>query len=97
MAIENFLYKPEFYYWFLIPTIVTVFVFIKSILILSRKRNWLNWILTIGIILSILFSEYMLYVVFFLSAWPTYLPHIIIVFALIVYGIQVYANKKHSR
>jgi hypothetical protein len=97
MTIQNLLRKPEFYYWFLIPTIIAVFVFIKSILNLVKKRSLLNWILTILIIILVGFSEYILYVIFFTDAWPTYLPHFGIGLALIIYGIQFFVYKNTSR
>jgi CHASE2 domain-containing sensor protein len=97
MTIENLIRKPEFYYWFLIPTVVAVFIFIKSILVLTKKRSVVNWLLTMLIIGLAIFSDYILGVIFFMDAWPTYLPHIGIGLALIIYGIQVYANRNTSR
>jgi len=93
MTIQNLLRKPEFYYWFLIPSIIAVFVLIKSILILLKKRSWISWIFTILIIILVAFSEYILYVIFFTDAWPTYLPHFGIGLALIIYGIQYLINR----
>ena len=93
MTIENLLRKPEFYYWFLIPTIIVVFVFTKSIIILVKKRSFINWISTIFIINLLIVSEYILGVIFFMDALPTYLPHIGIGLTLIIYGIQNYVNK----
>ena len=97
MSIENLLIKPEFYYWFLIPTVVAVCTFIKSIVTFTKKRSIVNWLLTILIINLVIFSEYILVEIFFMDAWPSYLPHIGIILALIVYGIQVYANKNTCR
>jgi hypothetical protein len=97
MTIENLLRKPEFYYWFLIPTIIAVFIFTNSIIILVKRRKMINWILTMFIFSVIIFSEYMLGVIFFLDAWPTYLPHIGIGLALIIYGIQFFLNRKLYR
>ena len=97
MTIQNLLRKPEFYYWFLIPTIIAVFVFIKSILNLIKKRSITNWIFTLLIIILVGFSEYILYVIFFTDAWPTYMPHFGIGLALIIYGIQAFVYKNTSR
>lgn len=93
MTIENLLRNPEFYYWFLIPTIVAVFVFIKSLIILVQKRSLINWILTLLIFSLIIFSEYILGVIFFTDAWPTYLPHIGISLSLIIYSTQILLNR----
>jgi hypothetical protein len=92
MTLKPFL-KLEFLYLFLIPTLIAAFVFIKSIIILSTKINLTNWILTLTILILIIFSEYILYVVFFKNAWPTYLPNIAIGISLILYMIQFYTNK----
>ena len=93
MTIENLLRKPEFYYWFLIPTIIAVFIFTKSIMILVKKRSLINWMLTMFIVSVIIFSEYILGVIFFLDALPTYLPHIGIGLTLIIYSIQYLVNR----
>ena len=93
MTIENLLRESEFYYWFLIPSIVAVFVSIKSIKFLIKKRSLINWILTAFIISLIIFSECILGVIFFMDAWPTFLPHIGIVIALIICIIQYFVNK----
>ncbi|MBG6188390.1 hypothetical protein [Flavobacterium sp. CAN_S2] len=97
MTIENLLRKPEFYYWFLIPTFIAIFVVVKSIIVLKKKRSLINWALTILVISLVVFSEYILGVIFFMDAWPTYLPHIGIGLALIIYGIQFFVNKNTSR
>jgi uncharacterized membrane protein len=97
MTIENLLRKPEFYYWFLIPTFIAIFVVVKSIIVLKKKRSLINWALTILVISLVVLSEYILGVIFFMDAWPTYLPHIGIGLALIIYGIQFFVNKNTSR
>jgi uncharacterized membrane protein len=97
MTIENLLRKPEFYYWFLIPTFIAIFVLVKSTIVLKKKRSLINWALTILVISLVVFSEYILGVIFFMDAWPTYLPHIGIGLALIIYGIQFFVNKNTSR
>jgi hypothetical protein len=88
------LLKPDFFYWFLIPTVISLFVFTKSIMTLNKKRNLTNWIITTLILISILFSESILYTVFFFDAWPTYLPYLVMSFAFIIYIIQLYLNKE---
>ncbi len=93
MTVENLLRKPEFYYWFLIPTIIAVFILTKSIMILVKKGSLINWIFTIFILTVIIFSEYILGVIFFMDAWPTYLPHIGIGLTLIIYSIQYLINR----
>jgi len=97
MIIGNLLNKPEFYYWFLIPTIIAVFVVAKTIILLAKKRNFINWTFSTIILILTLISEYILGIIFFTDSWPTFLPHIGIVLALIFYLIQKYINKITSR
>ena len=93
MTIENLLRESVFYYWFLIPSIVAVFVSIKSTQFLIKNRSLINWMLTAFIIGLLFFSEYILGVIFFMDAWPTFLPHIGIGIALIICIIQYFVNK----
>ena len=88
----NVLLDSEFYYWFLIPIIIAVFVFTKSILILVTKRNLINWIFTLLTISIIIFSGYILGVIFFMEVLPIYIPQIGIGLALIIYSIQHLIN-----
>lgn len=97
MIIENLLKKPEFHYWFLFPTIITVFLVTKTIIILVSKKSFINWTFSIIIIGLTIISEYILGVIFFTDSWPTFLPHIGIGLALIIYLIQKYINKITSR
>ncbi|WP_156831955.1 hypothetical protein [Kaistella palustris] len=97
MIIENLLKENEFYYWFLFPTIIAVFLVTKTITILAKKKSFLNWTFSIIIIGLIIISEYILGIIFFTDSWPTFLPHIGIGLALIIYLIQKYITKITSR
>ena len=97
MIIENLLNKPEFYYWFLIPTIIAVFVVAKAIILLAKKRSFINWTFSTIILILNVISEYILGIIFFTDSWPTFLPYIGIGLALIIYLIQKYINKIISR
>lgn len=97
MLIENMLRKSEFYFWFLIPSAIAIFVLVKSIKILIQNRNWKNWTMTPIIALIVILSEYILSVIFFMDAYPTYLPHIGIGLASFIYGFQAYLNNDTDR
>ena len=86
-------FEPEFIYWFLIPTIFAFFIFIKSIFILSTRKSIFNWIITSIIFLLIAFSEYTLFLIFFLDYYPTFIPHMIIGFAIVIFLLQFFINK----
>jgi len=89
MRFGDLLGKPEFYYWFLIPTVISFFVIIKSLLILLKKINSINCTYSLLIIIFVGFSEYVLFIIFFKDSWPTIIPFIGIGLALIIYRIQV--------
>lgn len=91
-------FEPEFIYWFLIPTIFALFIFIKSIIILLTKKSIFNWIMTSIIFLLIAFSEYILFLIFFLAYYPTFVPHMIIGFAIVIFLLQffIYKYKKQK-
>lgn len=90
-------FEPQFIYWFLIPTIFALFIFIKSIFILSRRKSIFNWIITSIIFLLIAFSEYILFLIFFLGYYPTSVPHMIIGLATVIFLLQFFINKDKNK
>jgi len=90
-------FEPQFIYWFLTPTILALFIFIKSIFILSRRKSIFNWIITSIIFLLIAFSEYILFLVFFLDYYPTSVPRIIIGLAMVIFLLQFFINKIRTK
>lgn len=93
MNLETTIKDTEFFYWCLLPAVIGLLVLTKSIITLSKKLSFTNWILTLIITLFSIFSEYWLFVIFFMGAWPTYIPHVGIGLALIIYGVQFFANR----
>ena len=73
-----------------------IFIFVKSTLILFRHRITSNWILTILIWGGVFISEYKLFEIFFQETWPTFLPHIIITVAVLLFLIQLYSNRPYK-
>ena len=89
------MFALEFYLYGIFPMIIGLIIFLKSIQISVRKRKFLNWILLIIIFFSTLLAEYMLGIITFTNAWPTYLPHPLIGFNLILLLIQIRKNKNN--
>ena len=84
---------PEFIYWFLIPTIISLSTIAKSISILLKRKTKFNWSVSILITVLVIFSESILLSIFFFNAYPSYIPHIIIGINLVLLIIQILKNK----
>ncbi len=84
----------EIFISFLLPIAVSLFVVVRSVLLARRNNKIVNWIIALSITLVVIYSNYILGVIYFENAWPTFLPHIGIGVSLIVYLIQYIINKK---
>lgn len=69
--------------------IVGILIMWKSIQISSKKRMIMSWLITLIIFISFALAEYMIFLISFTEAWPTYLPHILLILNLILLGIQL--------
>ncbi len=69
--------------------IVGILIMWKSIQISSKRRMVVSWVITFIIAISFALAEYMLFLISFTEAWPTYLPHILLALNLILLGIQL--------
>jgi len=83
------MYDLEFYLYGIIPMIVGILIMWKSIQISSKRRMVISWVITFIIAISFSLAEYMLFLISFTEAWPTYLPHILLALNLILLGIQL--------
>jgi hypothetical protein len=87
----------EFYLWFLFPTLIGLFILIKSVQLSFKKRVVISWIFTILILLLICLSEIILYQNFFQGAWASFVPHFIIGFSTILFVLQlIFLRRKAS-
>jgi len=94
---QNLLLKfIEIFILFLLPIAVSLFVVVRSVLLARRNNKIVNRIITLSITLIVIYSNYILGVIYFENAWPTFLPHIGIGVSVIVYLIQYIINKKIS-
>jgi hypothetical protein len=82
------MYDLEFYLYGIIPMIVGILIMWKSIQISSKRRMVICWVITFIIAISFSLAEYMLFLISFTEAWPTYLPHFLLALNLILLGIQ---------
>jgi hypothetical protein len=89
------LLNTEFYLWFFLPTLIGLFVVIKSTQISLRRKSVTAWVLTIIILLLTALSETILYQIFFQGSWASYVPHVMIGLSLVLFGLQfVFARQK---
>ena len=90
------MYDLEFYLYGIIPMIVGILIVWKSIKISSKRRMVVSWFITFIIAVSFALAEYMLFLISFTEAWPTYLPHMLLALNIILLGIQLLLkNRKH--
>jgi hypothetical protein len=95
--LNQLLSAPEFYYWYLIPTAVQIIVLIFSVKYALRKKVFINLFLTVIIFVSIIFSQLLLIRIFFMGAWPSYLPHITTAIAILLIVLQFFKYKTSIR
>ena len=86
----------EFYFWYLIPTIIAIAITIKSILLSKERKKYPNGVFTFSIIILILPAEEVLYKIFFTGAWPTYMPHAMIGLAMVLFCLQYFLAGKRK-
>jgi hypothetical protein len=90
------MYDLEFYLYGIIPMIVGILIMWKSILISLKRRMVVSWFITFIITVSFALAEYMLFLISFTEAWPTYLPHILLALNLILLGIQLLLKNRKA-
>ena len=90
------MYDLEFYLYGIIPMIVGILIMWKSIQISTKRRIIISWLISFIIFVSFALAEYMLFLISFTEAWPTYLPHILLMLNLILLGIQLLIKKRKS-
>ena len=97
MSINKLISAPEFYYWYLIPTLVSVIITVCTIKYISIKADAKNICITALIILLIGLSQWVLVQIFFLDAYPAYFPHIAILLSGILVIIQALLNQPNKQ
>jgi len=90
------LLNTEFYLWFLLPTLIGLFILIKSAIISFRRKSIGSWVLTIVIFILTCLSEIILYQIFFQGTWPSFIPHFMIGLSVILFGLQVILKRKNG-
>lgn len=87
MSLQNLLLRPEFYYWYLFPTLVEIIICFLTVK-LARKKRDNNQGITAIIIFLLIISQWVLVKIFYFGAWPTYSPHLAIFISIILLVVQ---------
>ena len=88
------MFDLEFYVWGILPMLVGLLILLKSIQISFLRKTILNWIILAIILLSSFLAEYILAIITFTDAWPSYLPHILLLLNLILLFTQLLIKNK---
>ena len=74
--------------WGIFPALVGLAAVALSLGIAFRRRHALHIFAAATVLIAVLWSFIVLYRIFILGAWPTYLPHIVIGTAFVIAAIQ---------
>lgn len=90
------MFDLEFYIWGILPMIIGLLslILLKSIQISFLRKTILNWIILAILLLSSFLAEYILAIITFTDAWPSYLPHLLLAFNLILLFVQILLKNK---
>lgn len=89
------MFDLELYVYGILPMIIGLLILLKSIQISFNNKTVLNWIILAIIFPSSILAEYILGVITFTNACPTYMPHILLGFNLILLFVQILEKKKN--
>lgn len=73
----------------LLPTALAVSAVLVSGMVAWRSRNVTQWCASVVLLAGIVWSLFVLYRIFILNAWPTFLPHYVIAGGVVVAVIQL--------
>ena len=84
--------------WGLLPTIVALCALIVSLFVTFRARRVFHFAASAVVIATVVWSLLILYRIFVLGAWPSYLPHLAIGVVLIFVIAQtlLFRSKRHD-
>jgi glucan phosphoethanolaminetransferase (alkaline phosphatase superfamily) len=91
---DNVLSRPEFYYWYLIPTFLGLTILLWTSKLISKKTDLKNVCFTVLTFFLLGLSQWVLIQIFFFDAWPTFFPHIVTGLSFILVTIQYFLNRQ---
>lgn len=81
-------------FWYLFFAISGIIITVKSIQKSRRNKTLVNIIFTSCVVSLVIIAEIILYNIFVLDAYPTFLPHYILLTTLLIYSLQIWINRK---
>ncbi len=87
----------EALFWGIIPTVVAVATVFGSLFMSWKERRITHFITSAIVLIGVVWSLAVLYRIFLLGAWPTFLPHVIIGVALIAFAAQAILLRSRKR
>ena len=78
----------EQFVWGIFPSLVGLVAVVLSLSVAFRRPPKYHLFGTATVVIAVLWSLIVLYRIFILGAWPTYLPHVVIATAFAIAGIQ---------
>ena len=79
--------------YFYLPIAIGLLEIIYSIYLTLKRKNAFNFVSSLGIVVFNLLAIYIL-IRILLKAWPTYLPHLLILISTIIFLIQLLTKKR---
>ena len=80
-----------------LPTVLAIAAVVSSLMVACRSRRFGHWIISAIVLAGVAWSLLILYRIFVLGAWPTYLPHYVIGILVVVVITQIcwHRNRRH--
>ena len=75
--------------WGVFPALVGVVLIVATVSIAVREATPSQWLLSLATVILCGYALWVLWRVFFLRAWPTFLPHLLIAVGAMLCGLQV--------
>lgn len=92
---DKLISRPEFYFWYLVPTIIGLLLLIWTTKQIKKKADTKNVCFTVSTYFLILLSQWVLVQIFFVAdVWPTYFPHVATAFSFILVTLQFLLNRQ---
>ena len=82
----------------ILPTVLAIAAVVSSVMVACRARHILHFVISAVVLAGVAWSLLILYRIFVLGAWPTYLPHFVIGILLFVVVAQIflYRSRRHD-
>jgi hypothetical protein len=84
----------EILLWVVLPTVIALCAAVASLFVAFRTCHAFQFALSALVMAGVAWSLLTLYSIFLLSAWPTYLPHLVIGVVSVIAVAQPFVQRK---